>query len=287
MDRSLAPSSIAGRLAAISDWHRRQLPHLRLAGRPAVIPCKNEGVSALTSVPERRITRPAKGRLLPIRIPDLRAMLRRGFSLSTASGRHQRHHLPEPGVRDASAVPLPPRAHLRLPRVRLWRRALLRAQAVLFDAELGCRCIRLRVDVDKNVDARHECLAYIPDHVPCLAIRPVDMLEDRLRVFRPAPGGRRPAASKSSRVGPQNFHITPYPGFNSAFKAAYERAPSLTPPPGRLSWTVRQCRQSLRTQFPRAVALMEPPLQEFSTSPRPRRALCVPPGRTGRLIQNL
>eukprot|EP00873_Tetraselmis_striata_P033030 jgi/Tetstr1/453294/TSEL_040286.t1 len=200
MDTSLAPSTIAGRLPAISDWHRRHLPHLRLAERPAVIPCKNEGVSALISVPERRITRPDKGRL-PIRIPDLRAMLRRGFSLSTAFGRHQR------------------------------------AQPVLFAAELGCRCIRLRVDVDKNVDARHECLAYIPDHVPCLAIRPVDMLEDRLRVFRPPPGGRRPAAPKSSRIGPQNFHTTPYPGFNSAFKAAYERAPSLTPPPGRLSWT--------------------------------------------------
>eukprot|EP00873_Tetraselmis_striata_P011762 jgi/Tetstr1/432026/TSEL_021500.t1 len=54
--------------------------------------------------------------------------------------------------------------------------AELSAVRVLFDAELlGCRYIRVRVDVDKNVDARHECF-YIPDHVLCLSIHPVDML---------------------------------------------------------------------------------------------------------------
>jgi len=163
MDTSLAPSTIAGRLAAISDWHRRQLHHLRLAGRPAVTPRKNEGVSALISILERRITRPPRAVSL-LRIPDLRAMLRRGFSLSSAFGRHQRlqvHHLPEPGV------PMPcrcRRAHLRLPRVRPWRRrALLRAQAV------GCRCIRFRVDVDKNVNSMHECFAYHASPTTCLA----------------------------------------------------------------------------------------------------------------------
>jgi len=31
------------------------------------------------------------------------------------------------------------------------------------------------------------------------------------------------AAPKPFRVGPQNFHPTPYSGFNSAFKAAYAR----------------------------------------------------------------
>eukprot|EP00873_Tetraselmis_striata_P041093 jgi/Tetstr1/461357/TSEL_006483.t1 len=232
-DTSLAPCTIAGRLAAFSDRHRRQLRHLRLAGRPAVIPCKNEGVSALTSILERRITRPDKGRL-PIRIPDLRAMLRRGFSLSSAFDRE--NHLP-------------------------WYKCItflnLGAQAVLFDAELGCRCVRLRVDVDKNVDARHECLAYIPDHVPCLAIRPVDMLEDHLRVFRPPPGGRRLAAPKSSRIGPQNFHTTPTQASTRRSRpptsARLPRARHLDDSPG-------PCRQSLRTQVPRAVAL-GPPLQ--------------------------
>eukprot|EP00873_Tetraselmis_striata_P044236 jgi/Tetstr1/464500/TSEL_009258.t1 len=34
---------------------------------------------------------------------------------------------------------------------------------VLFNAELGCRYIRVRGDVDTNVDVRHECFAYIPD----------------------------------------------------------------------------------------------------------------------------
>eukprot|EP00873_Tetraselmis_striata_P006495 jgi/Tetstr1/426759/TSEL_001696.t1 len=62
------------------------LPHLRLAGRPTLNPCKDESIGAIV---ERRITRPTKGRL-PLRIPDLRAMLHRGFSLSSASVRHQR-----------------------------------------------------------------------------------------------------------------------------------------------------------------------------------------------------
>eukprot|EP00873_Tetraselmis_striata_P036983 jgi/Tetstr1/457247/TSEL_004176.t1 len=36
---------------------------------------------------------------------------------------------------------------------------------VIFGAELGCRHIRMRVVIDKNVDARHECFTYIPDQV--------------------------------------------------------------------------------------------------------------------------
>jgi len=67
----------------------------------------------------------------------------------------------------------------------------LSAVRVLFNAELGCCYIRLRMNVHKNVGARHECFAYIPDHVPCLAVQPVDMLED---YFRPPSGSRLLAA---------------------------------------------------------------------------------------------
>eukprot|EP00873_Tetraselmis_striata_P029172 jgi/Tetstr1/449436/TSEL_036531.t1 len=171
-DRSLAPSTIAGRLAAISDWHMRQLPHLRLAGCPTLNPCKDESINTPVSILERRTVRPAKGRL-PLQIPDL--------------------HL--------SAV------------------------RVLFNAELGCRYIRLRMDVDKNIDARHECFTYIP--ATCLAwlsARLTCMLEDYLCVFRPPSGSRLLAAPKSSRIGPQTFHTTLYSGSNSACKAAYARA---------------------------------------------------------------
>eukprot|EP00873_Tetraselmis_striata_P039279 jgi/Tetstr1/459543/TSEL_004908.t1 len=223
-DRSLAPSTIAGRLAAISDWHRRQLPHLRLAGRSTLNPCKDESINTLISILERRTVRPAKGRL-PLRIPDLRAMLHRGFPLSSAFGRHQRlciTFLNLGCLRRAAAAALT--CDYRVSSSGAVSYTDLSAVRVLFNAELGCRYIRLRVDVDKNVDARHECFAYIPDHVPCLAVRPVDMLEDYLRVFRPPSGSRLLAAPKSSRIGPQAFHTTPYSGFNSAFKAAYARA---------------------------------------------------------------
>eukprot|EP00873_Tetraselmis_striata_P037592 jgi/Tetstr1/457856/TSEL_004258.t1 len=91
-DRSLAPSTVAGRMAAISDWHRSLLPHLRLAGCLAVNPCKDESIGALVAILKCRITQ-------------------------------------------------------------------LGAVRVLFNAELGCRYIRLRVDVQKNVDDRHECFA--------------------------------------------------------------------------------------------------------------------------------
>eukprot|EP00873_Tetraselmis_striata_P004519 jgi/Tetstr1/424783/TSEL_001480.t1 len=223
-DRSLAPSTIAGRLAAISDWHRRQLPHLRLAGRSTLNPCKDESINTLISILERRTVRPAKGRL-PLPIPDLRAMLHRGFPLPSAFGRHQRMCITflNPGcLRRAAAAALT--CDYRVSSSGAVSYTDLSAVRVLFNAELGCRYIRMRVDVDKNVDARHECFAYIPDHVPCLAVRPVDMLEDYLRVFRPPSGSRLLAAPKSSRIGPQTFHTTPYSGFNSAFKAAYARA---------------------------------------------------------------
>lgn len=52
----------------------------------------------------------------------------------------------------------------------------LSAVRLLFGAGLGCRYIRLRVDVAKTSTRGTD--AYIPDHAPCLAIRPVDMLED-------------------------------------------------------------------------------------------------------------
>eukprot|EP00873_Tetraselmis_striata_P000781 jgi/Tetstr1/421045/TSEL_012090.t1 len=190
-DRSLTPSTIAGRLAAISEWHRRQLPHLRLAGRSALNPCKDESINTLISILERR-TR------MCITFINL-GCLRRAAAAALACDYR---------VSSSGAVSY----------------TYLSAVRVLLNAELGCRYIRLRVDVDKNVDARHECFAYIPYHVPCLVVRPVDMLEDYLRVFRPPSGSRLLAASKSSRIGPQTFHTTPYSGFNSAFKAAYARA---------------------------------------------------------------
>eukprot|EP00873_Tetraselmis_striata_P009414 jgi/Tetstr1/429678/TSEL_019575.t1 len=97
---------------------------------------------------------------------------------------------------------------------------------VLFGAEIGCCYNRMRMDVDKSVvDARLECFAYIPDHVPCLAIRPVDMLEDYPRVFSPPMGGHSPVGRPQVlRRQTQNFHTTLYSCFNSAFKAAYARA---------------------------------------------------------------
>jgi len=61
--------------------------------------------------------------------------------------------------------------------------AELSAMRVLFDAELGCRyiCLRLVGRRQGRRRYRHDCFTYSPDHVPCLAIRPVDdMLEDYL-----------------------------------------------------------------------------------------------------------
>eukprot|EP00873_Tetraselmis_striata_P012964 jgi/Tetstr1/433228/TSEL_022516.t1 len=153
-DRSLAPSTIAGRLAAISDWHMRQLPHLRLAGCPTLNPCKDESINTP--------------------------------SLSWSAGPHQRLCITSLNLgrlRRAAAAALI--CDFRVSASGAMSYTDLSAVRVLFNAELGCRYIRLRMDVDKNIDARHECFAYIPDHT---------------------------------------FHTTLYSGSNSACKAAYARA---------------------------------------------------------------
>eukprot|EP00873_Tetraselmis_striata_P009123 jgi/Tetstr1/429387/TSEL_019301.t1 len=173
------------------------------AGRPTLNSCKGESISAPVAILEHRITRPAKGRL-PLRIPDLRAMLYRGFSTSSAFGRHQRLCITFLNLRRLRRkAPTALTCDHRVSGSDAVSDAELSAVRVLFNAELSCRYIRLRVDVDKNVDAQHDCFAYIPDHEPCLAVRRVGTLEDYLRVFRPPPGGRLLAAPKSSRVGPQ------------------------------------------------------------------------------------
>eukprot|EP00873_Tetraselmis_striata_P042793 jgi/Tetstr1/463057/TSEL_007994.t1 len=139
-------------------------------------------------------------------------MLHRGFSLSSSAfGRLQRPcitFLNLGSLRRKAVAALTCDYHVSGSGAVSY--AELSAVRVLFNAELGCRYISVRVDIEKNVDAPHECFAYIPDHVPCLAVRPVDMLENYLRVFRlPSAGSRLLAAVKSSRVGPKTFHTTP------------------------------------------------------------------------------
>lgn len=90
-------------------------------------------------------------------------MLHRGFSLLSAFGRHPRLCITFLNTMSSfGAISYSELSALR----------------VLLDAELGCRYSRMRVDIDKNVNARHECFPYIHEHVPCLAIRPAGMLED-------------------------------------------------------------------------------------------------------------
>eukprot|EP00873_Tetraselmis_striata_P039291 jgi/Tetstr1/459555/TSEL_004920.t1 len=168
--RSLAPSTIAGRLAAISDCHRLQLPHLHLAGRPTLNPCKDESINTLISILERRTVRPAKGRL-PLWIPDLRAMLHRGFPLSSAFGRYQRMcitFLNLGCLRRAAAATLT--CDYRVSSSSAVSYTDLSAVRMLFNAELGCRYIAcawmstrtLTPVTSASPTSQTTCLAWLP-----------------------------------------------------------------------------------------------------------------------------
>ena len=96
---------------------------------------------------------------------------------------------------------------------------------VLYSVELRQRYIRVRIDVDKNVDGRREVYAYIPEAIPTLGVRPVRLLEDYLRRLRPPSGGFLLAAPHTRTFsGALSFRATPYSGFSRAFRAAYARA---------------------------------------------------------------
>eukprot|EP00873_Tetraselmis_striata_P000620 jgi/Tetstr1/420884/TSEL_011947.t1 len=72
-----------------ASGHLRLAPHLRLAGRPTLKTCKDESIGTLVAILKRRTTGLARGRH-PLRIPYVRAMPHRDFSLSPAFGKHTR-----------------------------------------------------------------------------------------------------------------------------------------------------------------------------------------------------
>lgn len=169
--------------------------------------CKNEGVGD-SSLHSR--TPDFSARQRPPRIPDLRAMLHRTFSLSRASGRGQ---------------------HLYITFLHLGRLRRAAAAALTCDhqvsgsgtasygehivvyasstAKMCCHYVRIRVDVDKNVDTWRECYAYIPDHLPFLAVH---LGRHDGGLILPPPAGRPPVISRlymSARVGPPTLFIIP------------------------------------------------------------------------------
>lgn len=80
--------------------------------------------------------------------------------------------------------------------------------------------IRLKVNADKNVTARKQREAVIPDVVRRLGIRPVAMLEGYLVRERPPSGGYLLAAP----LGRTGFRTTPYGNMGKAYQDAYRTA---------------------------------------------------------------
>ena len=219
------PSTIAGKITAISDWHRRQITLTQHAGLPAPEnPCKAPAVTDLVAVLRKKFRATPRGRL-PITKAEFYLMMHEGFILTTASGHHRRLCLLLSTLGCLRRTAL---THLRifyaiseqgtiqyLPESQV---------SVHWDSETAQYYIRLRIIKDKNVHAHQEIFAYIPGHLPNFHLRPLQLLEDYLRTFRPPSGGLLCAAPRTRHVGPCQFYSGPYSQLSRAFKDAYGRA---------------------------------------------------------------
>lgn len=224
-DLKFQPSTIIGRISAISDWHRRQQVSMTRAGFEFINPCGDSLITTLLKIVRKRSTRgPALARL-PLLIQEFCAIYARGFDLSTAHGFHHR-------------------LCLMLLNLGCLRRGAASALRVVYsiahdgsitygsgsnievrrDGVFPWPYIKLRLDMDKNVDSREEALGFIPDYVQSLDIWPVEIFESYLRRFRPPSGGFLLTPPTSARLHPPRFGGQPYKGFSRAFRAAYVRA---------------------------------------------------------------
>ncbi|KAK3285320.1 hypothetical protein CYMTET_7071 [Cymbomonas tetramitiformis] len=80
--------------------------------------------------------------------------------------------------------------------------------------------VRGQLRFDKNADARKPRRFYLPEEVPALGVRPVELLENYILRERVPSWGPLFTAPK----GATGWYGTPYKGHRRAFKKAYLRA---------------------------------------------------------------
>ena len=220
--RRLAPSTIAGVISGISDWHRRQAASTSLAGLPSLAnPCSHASVTGLLQTLKKVTARRAAKSRLPITMAEFAGMMRRGFHLHRAWGHHRRLCLliSTLGCLRRTAV-----TQLRVSYTVDGSVVSFTDDSdveVLWHPELRERYIRLHIRLDKNVAPGREVYTYIPERVPALGVSPVqDLLAYVLR-FRPPSGGYLFSAPKTAALGPGPFHSTPYTQLGPAFREAF------------------------------------------------------------------
>ena len=121
--------------------------------------------------------------------------------------------------------------------VRLLARYRLHGQRVVFDPASNVKVlynderrefyIQLQVDHDKNVRVGDSVFAFVPAHIPGLAVRPVDVLLDYLRRVRPPSGGyllSAPRFRSMAAATAKSFHSSAFGRMQEVFRAAVRRA---------------------------------------------------------------
>ena len=97
----------------------------------------------------------------------------------------------------------------------------------------GTPYLRIRVDVDKNLQRGSERFAYIPAEITALGISPVKLVLDYLRIVRPPSGSFLLSALKGTKT--RTFYSNPFTGIHrrrwgkSRRKSHPSRSPERTP----------------------------------------------------------
>lgn len=244
---------------AVSDWHDYFIHSLDV---PLLNPCKTAAVRQLLSIVLNNYKKESKAKL-GLSVVELSTMFAISFQYDTLG--------------DGSLAPSGRRVwHSRLVLMFLYLGMLRQNAAVNLvvrysidpvtgaitwlpgsdvrveeDPETRHPYIAINVDCDKNVNARKVRESYIPHEVVALQIRPVDLLEQYVRIVQPPSGGFLLACPTGKRA----FSAKPFSKAAGVVKAAFTRAfpasdkaKRLGSHSGRLSlaqqlWTDGHCRR--------------------------------------------
>ena len=232
--QNLDSSTIASHVTAVGAWHDYVRQTYSTAFPDDKIffsnPCRQHMIDEIKTTIGANYKKDSKARVA-IPLTMAKQMFKEGFSdasgVLTPRGEHHRMAVMVPllGMLRRRAASLLVTKHsfdFSGARPRVVTAADSDIQIIYDHPALGPH-LRFKVTggADKNVDSRRTEYSYVPDFIPGLDVRPLDLVESYYFRLQPPSGGFFLSAPKSLKS--KTFRTNPFTGFGAAFKRAFRR----------------------------------------------------------------
>ena len=225
--RDLDSSSITNMIIALGDYHehirqvfQRAYPHITIK---FTNPINNEEVRNMVDTLSSNYKKKSQARV-SVSIVQARAMFDKGFNCAEIRGLHHRLSVMLcllGMLRQKAATSLIVKYRL-VPDDFTGKLQLVFQEGSDICVTSAPDCgeyIAINVDVDKNVNALKRRQAFIPDEVPALNLRPVQMLREYLLCARPPSGGYLLSAPLGKKA--KSFRANRFTAMADVFKKAF------------------------------------------------------------------